>query len=329
MKEMKDIRRWMIKKNQNKTGREVIFTMKKGEGLKSWTYAVLILISALALAVLPIQAPVHAAVNCSTVSSTSTTDSDLDGFTDYQECNGITLGDGSPFPGKNSGVARANRLDPDTKDVFVILVRATPTSNIPLKGTSPTDYAGDAAYWFAFVSNPVSAGGLGITLHPLLPTQVVSNTLRNVTSSQEAARVTENLDTSSTNPLGFSNTGTPDGLDLSTIYTQRIINFIKSACGSAYGTANCADSSGVWDNTATGNLALTQKYILHTIEHEVGHVLGPLAPVYNANYGGYHYKSGTNVIMDQSVYYTSKGGKVTFYNGTTYTSADQSGVKLK
>jgi hypothetical protein len=198
-------------------------------------------------------------------------------------------------------------------------------------GNGSTDYAGDAAYWFGFVSNLVSQGGLGITVHPLLPAQVVSGTLRQVTSSslQEAVMVTESLDTGSTNPLGFSNTGTPDGLDLSTIYTGRIITFIKSACGSAYGTSNCVDSSGVYDNTATGNLALTQKYIMHTIDHEVGHVLGPLAPVYNANYGGYHYKSGTNVIMDQSIYYTSKGGKVTFHIGTTYTSADQSGAKLE
>jgi hypothetical protein len=320
MKKMKDIRPWMEKKNQDNTGREVIFTMKKGEGLKSWTYPVLILISALALAVLPIQAPVHAAVDCSKVISTSTTDSDLDGFTDFEECNGIMLA-GNLFPGRtiinpatNSAYARADRLDPDTKDVFVILVQA------------------DGGYFrllpnpLQYVSNPVSQGGLGITVHQISKSQVLSGTVRNATSTQKAAMVTESLDAKSTNPLGFSNTGTPNGLDLSTIYTQRINNFIKSACGSAYGTSNCADSSGVYDTT--NNLALTLKYIQHTIDHEVGHVLGPLAPVYNAKIG-YHYVSGTNVIMDQSVYYTSKGGKVTFYSGTTYTSADQSGVKLK
>jgi hypothetical protein len=295
--------------------------MKKGEGIKSWTYAVLIMISALALAVVLIQTPVHAAVNCSTVSSTSTTDSDLDGFTDYQECNGITLGDGSSFAGKNSinpatssAYDRANRLDPDTKDVFVILVPATGGYFQSL--TNPLQY----------ISNPTSAGGLGITVHQIGTNQVLSGTLRNVTSTQEAVRVTESLDTSSTNPLGFSNCGTPDGLDFSTVYTQRIINFIKSVCGSnfAAGNTNCADNS-VPPLTGT---ALLNKYIMHTIDHEVGHVLGPLAPVYNAKIG-YHYVTGTNVIMDQSVYYTSKGGKVTFYSGTTYTSADQSGVKFK
>ena len=96
-----------------------------------------------------------------------------------------------------------------------------------------------------------------------------------------------------------------------------------------YGTSKCADSTGVYDTTS--NPALTQKYILHTIAHEVGHVLGPLAPTYNANYGGYHYQSGTNVIMDQSIYYTYSGStnQTTFYIGTGYTATDQTSTKLK
>lgn len=313
MKIRRSTRSWMIEENPDTTRKELT-QMKKRKGLRSWMCIMALAAALIGMSVLLSQAPVHAGVDCSNASST--TDSDLDGFTDYQECNGITLGDNTLFPGKNSGLARANRLDPDTEDLFVILVPAAPTSYFP---TNPLQY----------VSNPMSQGGLGITVHQISQTQVVAGTDRNVTSTQKAVRVTESLDVTSPNVLGFSNTGTPDGLDLATVYTQRIINFIKSVCGSSYGTSNCADSTGVYDNNSTGNLALTQKYITHTINHEVGHMLGPLAPVYNANYGGYHYKSGTNVIMDQSVYYTSKGGKVTFYSGTSYTSADQAKVKLK
>jgi hypothetical protein len=261
------------------------------------------------------QGPAKAGVICSPTMS-QTTDSDRDGFTDYLECYGLTLKNGSFVPGRANCNGGTNCLDPDNKDLFVILVPATPTSYLPPNSLQ-------------LVSNPISQGGLGITVHLIYPTASYPFTDRTVASSstQKAVRVTESLDTTSPNVLGFSNTGTPNGLDMATIYTQRIINFIKSACGNSYGTSTCADSSGIYDST--GNLALTQKYIIHTIDHEVGHVLGPLAPVYNANYGGYHYKSGTNVIMDQSIYYTSKEGKVTFYIGTGYTAPDQSSAKLK
>jgi hypothetical protein len=59
-------------------------------------------------------------------------------------------------------------------------------------------------------------------------------------------------------------------------------------------------------------------------------MVGPLAPVYNANYGGYHYASEANdKIMDQFVYYTGTGSAAVFYIGTSYTSDDQAGIKLK
>ena len=290
-------------------------------------------------------------VNCSAVSSTSTTDSDGDGFTDYQECYGIVLSDGTCICGSagcpsgcTSTNTRTDTLNPNIPDVFVILAPATGGYFQYL--TSPPNP-------LQYVSNPTSQGGLGITIHYISSTQTQacgsktkppsSRCVVTLPTPQQAVMVTESLDNTTTNPLGFSNTGTPDGPDLSTVYTQRINTFISTTCGTAaYGTANCADTSGVYDSNTTlapanctncnfcnsANCALTLKYIKHTINHEVAHVLGPLAPVYNANYGGYHYKTGTNVIMDQSIYYTSIGGKVTFYIGTTYTGPDEAGVKF-
>ena len=290
MRKKESMRLWMVNENQNYKRKEVI-QMKKREGLGSWMHVILMAVAVMGMSLLFVRVPADAAVTCPTI---STADPDGDGFTDQQECDGITLANGSHFRGKSEGVSqglpRDQYLDPDTKDLFVILVPASP-SKIP---ANPLE----------FVSNPQSQGGLGIAVHVIGPTQADSN--RYVTTTQKAVRVTESLDVSNLNILGMSSCGTPNGLDLATVYTQRIENHVKSV--------NPAASP---DFIAT--------YIKHTIAHEVGHMVGPLAPKYTANYGGYHYKTGTKVILDQSVYY--KG--TTLYIGTSYTSADQSGVKLK
>jgi len=239
------------------------------------------------------QVPAQAAVDCANASST--TDTDKDGFTDYQECNGIALTGGGTFPGKNTPnrlTDRSQYLDPDTRDLFVILVPATPSS-LP---ANPLE----------FVSKPVNQGGLGLNVHVITPEQA-PNRVVSLSSTQKAVRVTESLDVSNPNLLGISKPGTPNGLDLATVYTQRI----KNSFTSILGTSPSQD--------------LIDLHIKHTIAHEIGHMVGPLAPTGSSSYGGYHYKSGTNVIMDQSVYY--KG--TTFYIGTTYTSKDQTKTKLK
>jgi hypothetical protein len=197
-------------------------------------------------------------------------------------------------------LSRGQYLDPDSRDLFVILV---PQLNGRLASVASP---------LQFVSNPVSQGGLGITVHLISQDQVLG-TDRKVTPTQNAVRVTESLTTSDPNILGFSNTGTPNGLDLATIYTQNILNHLAT----------------VYGGLAKVPAGLADTYIKHTIAHEVGHMLGPLAPAYDSRFGGYHYKSGTNVMMDQSVYYTSKAGKVTFYIGTAYTSLDQASSKLR
>ncbi len=224
-----------------------------------------------------------------------TADRDGDGFSDYDECNGITFaGTRGTFPGSNSTTTgRADRLDAGSRDLFVILVPATP-SNFP---DNPLE----------FVSNPQAQGGLGVTVHVISPAQADNTRQVSLQSTQKAVRVAESLDTSNPTLLGStSSCGTPNGLDLTTIYTARIKNFVKSINPGA-------------------PQSLIDTYIKHTIAHEIGHSVGPLAPVYNSNYGGYHYKTGTKVILDQSVYY--KG--TTFYIGTTYTSADRAGTNLK
>lgn len=281
-----------------------VLSMKKSEKARFGIFGILMAMVMMGLSLTLVPIPSQAAVNCSTVTSGSTTDTDGDGFKDYHECyGGITTKGSQPTPiyGKTNCPSTGSPicLDPDNKNLFVIIVPSTYFPNI----TNPLE----------FVSKPLSQGGLGIRVHLINPNQ--ADALRVVTSAspQKAVKITESLDISSPNVLGYSQTGTPQGLDNATIYTQRIINFLNSKYS---------------PNPVPPGL--TENYIKHTLAHEVGHMLGPLAPVYNANFGGYHNQSGTNVIMDQSVYYTAKeNGDVTFYIGTGYTTADQSSFKLK
>jgi hypothetical protein len=308
MNNRRGTRSWMVKENSDTTIKGGI-QMKRTEELRSWMYAVLMAVAVMGMSFFLTQVPAQAAVNCTTVSSTSRTDTDGDGFTDYDECRGITFAGGGTFPGKNSGLSREQRLDPDTKDLFVIVVRKTP-SLMPPK-------TGNQTYWFEYIIHPVgqSAGqfGLGLAVHEITTTQAPNRTVGNTACQtptgqnvrQKAVRVSESLDQTADNILGYtSGCGNPNGPDLTTIYTKKIQNLLSSI----------------------GQLGQLDLYIKHTIAHEIGHTVGPLAPVNIPEYGPYHYQSADNdLIMDQSVYQV--GNQV--YIGTSYTSADQAGIKLK
>ncbi len=291
---------------------------------RSWIYVILMTVTLIGMSLLLSQVPARAgAVRCSNVSSSSTTDTDGDGITDYDECNGIMLFNGTNFPGLNSPnrpSARSQYLDPNSKDVFVILVRSDDPGGLgggSTKITRQANNAADVAYWFPFFSNPVgqNAGqfGLGLAVHLITPTtaaQAATNRLicpncqLSPTNQQKAIKVTESLDQTADNVLGYTSLcATPNSGGLTTVYTQKIYNLLGNV------------SQGIRD-----------LYIRHTIAHEMGHTSGPLAPVNYPEYGQYHYQStNNNLIMDQSVYVSGS----TFYIGTQYTSGDQGGVHLK
>jgi hypothetical protein len=283
------------------------------EGLRSRMYTILIAVAVMGMSLLLSQVPAQAAVNCATVSATSKTDTDGDGFTDYDECKGIYFGGtGTLFPGKatpNRPTDRSQYLDPDTKDLFVIVVRGTPTLMPPQ--TNPM-------YWFEFVSNPAGQStnqfGLGLAVHEITATQAATD--RTVckktgttacqiptgqTVRQKAVKVTESLDQTADNILGYtSGCTTPNGPDLTTIYTQKIYNRLSAA----------------------GQLDKLHLHIKHTIAHEIGHTVGPLAPV-----SGNHYQTADNdFIMDAAVYQDVNN---VFHIGIEFTGGDQAGIRLK
>jgi hypothetical protein len=164
----------------------------------------------------------------------------------------------------------------------------------------------------AFIYKSIADGGLEVAAHRLDVDQVPGT--RFVTATQKAVRITEDLNADPGEViLGIANQGTPNGLDLATVYTQRIANHVTDV----YASAGQSPPDGFIDD-----------YIRHTIAHEIGHMTD-LAIDYNKRFGGYHYKTGSEVIMEQSVVYTVKKGVVTFKLSTDFSSESQAGVALK
>jgi hypothetical protein len=354
---------WTIRENMNPTIKEVI-QMKKRKGLRSWMCLMLTAMAVMgmslllvqvagaasytitvtqspngtispgtskvvggtdkaftitpgagyAIATLTVDDPVQPArtykftkvTAAHSISATFAVDSDNDGIPDNVETQGINLSlPGGPYnypPCGSSPPDRTACVDPATKDLFVVLVSAAGGYFSGL--STPLEYA----------TKSVPAGGLPVTVHWIvLPEgyQDTSNRFLSPNSAEKYVRITESLDAPvDATVLGSSTCGTPDQ-DLGTVYTQRIVNHLTSVnAGASQDDIN--------------------KYIKHTIAHELGHMVGPLAPVYNANYGGYHYPSEANdKTMNQFVYYTGTGSTAVFYIGTSYTTDDQAGIKLK
>jgi len=266
------------------------------------------MVAALVPAVLPTRA--WAAVNCAALLAGGVdpgTDSDSDGFTDYQECSGITLAaDGTVVPTCGSPPPdRTACLDPNTKDLFVIYAPATSGSLLP-PAFNP------------FV-NPLTVYGvtftglttLGVTVHLITPAQANADRTVTAGSTQRAVKLAESLDTSGS-ILGFCQWGTPNGLDGCTVYTKRILNFINTTCAGL-----AVVTSGASPSTAS---EVFLAYATHVSLHETGHTTGGMTTTYNSSYGGNHYQAanspgtgGKGTRMEQYVTYSTKGGNCKFF----------------
>jgi hypothetical protein len=262
-------------------------------------------------------------VNCATVQDTDITDTDGDGLTDYQECNGIrTLGTSpiSPpdfprcFAIEGPLPPRHTCVDPNSRDLFVIVAPApAPDSVLPADFNAflPVNYYG---------INFIGLNTFGLAVHQIGLAQADADrffVLAEVGVAQpllraKAVRVVESADTNGT-ILGNCQWGSPQGLDGCIIFTRRTQNFIASTCG----TKTIQTPSGATINPATGAawtvLDVTLAYSTYLVLHETGHSLGGLTAEYNSRFGGYHYKPGAGLVMEQAVTYTAKGSTCTFY----------------
>lgn len=275
----------------------------------------LTIVLAAAVAAIAIGLPTNPALAQTTTCSASV-DTDGDGFTDAQECAGITtLGttvtvNGTPtiigqktFPQCNGTQARQDCVDPASKDLFVVYVPAG-TGSLLASGTATgiaNPFANQTVYGVAFNGY----AGLNVTVHVLDGTQAPVDT-RQVTgvSTQKAVVIVENLDASDLNTLAYCVWGRPNvaGQGICTIYSQRIWNSIGLACGSLPIVTG--------SNTPSSANEAFKAYAIATILHEVGHSVGGLAPNYDSRYGGYHYAPGT--IMEQYVVASTSKGNCKF-----------------
>jgi hypothetical protein len=247
-------------------------------------------------------------------------DSDLDGFDDVDECNGIALMEGLGFLDENGETtsfvpscadtegAAAFCVDPNVPDLFAIIVRSEP-SGLPLQPLSFT--AGDPA-----------AGGLGVSVHLVDASDPMGSRQVSAVDPQKAVRITESRDAPG-NALGIANYGSPNGIDGSMIWTARIENFVADECGST--GDSCQTESG-----AQGQADVTEALTLWVLNHEVGHLFA-LTASYNKRFGGFHVKAGEDEVMTQFVGYNTskKTGLTTFFIPSTYSDRSRADKLLQ
>ena len=216
-----------------------------------------------------------------------------------------------------SGGARENCVDPDTRDLFVILERADTGTLIP--ATSPSFQP------FEFIAKDVSSGGLGITVHEVSVSEGDIASSRQVTqaSDQKAVRVDENNTRSDFSddctgspinvPLGWTSNpgqGLPEDGLYSTVNTKNIVGYIDNYCEEISGQCKDASTPPVVgaDNecdlggggVTLGELdSLDHLLIKYIIAHEVAHNLKLRWKHTNKN--GWHHSAGSGTIMEKSV----------------------------
>jgi hypothetical protein len=252
--------------------------------------------------------PAWSAVDCAALADPGG-DFDSDGILNGEECTSITLFDGTTSVPSCPGASSAGCLDPNKKDVFVIL-NSLSSSLIP-------------ADPFALVTE--SATGLDIVVHEITYYQAnpTDRTIlvRDGMNAVRAAQITENHTpaTATDTKIGTAQQGML--IDRATVFTQRIVDKVHAACSGS----PCKDVSGIGEFDIQDLIDL---YMRHTIAHELGHILG-VAPEPNKRFDGHHWKAGSGFVMDQSIVYTSRKGTVTFYITTPYKAESQSSIAVQ
>ena len=263
-------------------------------------------------------------------------DADQDGFTDFEECSGITTVGTTPvvFPwcglANSDGVlpTRDRCMDPNSRDLFAILEPAPTGSLLPaVQSPGSTTPYNPFQPFTAYGINFTGLSALGLAVHKLNLAEAASDrtVLGAVTSLglsvRKAIKVAESVDLNGT-ILGNCQYGTPSGLDGCVIFTRRTQNFIASSCGSAAIQTPAGAPSDAQQ--------VLWAYSTFLALHEAGHSLGGLTGEYNSRTGGYHYKVGAGLVMDQAVTYTLKNNICKFYLSPNWNlTLDPPAVRLK
>jgi hypothetical protein len=237
-------------------------------------------------------------------------DTDGDGVSDFLECRGgntlAQLRPGVTVNGQavidtcqGTGLPRAACLDPNTPDIFVILVPDTLNgSRIP-------------ANPFQVLTRPVANGGLGLAVHPLVDGRGPGSD-RSVLlgSAVKAPRCTEDNSLATSQVIGQANWGTPGGLDECVVRLLAVENYVRSRF-----TENKFPDPGP-------NCGPCEALKVQVINHELGHMI-QLRFLYDARFGGHHYKTGSGFLHDQATTYRVTRSGITFSIPTVVSGADQ------
>jgi len=246
------------------------------------------------------------------IASDPNLDCDQDGFTNREECAGLSTTAGF-FPScRAAGAVRPACMDPVLPDLFVLLQKAAPSVYDEL-GIAPGQE-------FAYIAQPVSAGGLGAQVHVLNAATVVlpQTPQPNAVTPRQAAVLVREVRTPAattcpvTGEIGRVNMPTSSNNSaVAQIFSQRILDQVDCV----YNSVNPAIP-------AASRLDDKRKMLLHTTAHETTHY-GRLAPDVVERFGGQHYKTGTGCVLDESTAYTVKSGSVTIMTATKYCGPDQ------
>jgi hypothetical protein len=236
-------------------------------------------------------------------------DTDGDGFPDNFEITlpGVVLPPGaSPgepgsviFPPCSSGdYLPSECMDVNRIDLFVIL-----------RQPADTKITATPLELMQLITESFANSGLDISIHPI--DESLAGPDREVycidgaactNVGQKAARITEV--TSTPQPvLGYCPQGTPMDRDDATIYTGEIEDFVSSVCAGK--TCQAYVGEDISANLVLGATNVINEYIEYVTIHEIGYTI-ELAVDYNRCFGGYHYKTGTGFIMDQTAVLTDK-----------------------
>jgi hypothetical protein len=204
-----------------------------------------------------------------------TSDIDFDGFSDLEECQGLSNAAAFTYPGcLTTPAAVPNCLDPNVQDLFVEIQKDLATT-----GTSGFDesFGGLGPIsddeLFEFVEAPASAGGLGINVH-VVPQGSFDPGLRprGVTARQSGVVLFEDrslgfgrdgagdlICPDPPPPTGLTFQGNPNEFGNPQVLTQRIFDRIDCVFGNLQTPGNFEDKRTHLKNTAAHELG-------HTIE---------------------------------------------------------------
>ena len=220
-------------------------------------------------------------------------DNDLDGFTNQEECEGLVAGETTydnhivylSIPGRNSGVLRENRLDPESKDLFLGVIPLLDGSL--LSGTRERLAAGSLSANLPKYDEAGSiTGHLGIYTHLLTESQLkaLPATREIIAGRQKWLRVTESKDLSGKFGSSVDTNAPPDGKDDIKIFTYFIRQFVNDVF------ADGVDHPEVWED-------INDQVFCH---EAFGHGI-KVYPEYNARYDGYHLRPGTGFMMEEAM----------------------------